>query len=252
VSRTFKLTIAYDGTEFIGWQRQASGVSIQGLLEDALGELDGRPVTVMGAGRTDAGVHARGQVAAAVLERDIDAATVLRAVNIRLPASVRVIDASPAGDDFHARFDARLKSYRYRIWNAAVMSPFERSYAWHVPMALDLAAMSAAAAGLCGTHDFAAFQGTGSDTQTTVRTVVRSSVEREAGSPLVVYEAAGEGFLRHMVRNIVGTLVEIGRGRYPAAWMSDVLAARTRTAAGPTAPAHGLFLMAVAYDEPNP
>ena len=221
------------------------GVSIQGLLEDALGELDGRPVTVTGAGRTDAGVHARGQVAAARLERDVDAATVVRAVNIRLPPSVRVLDASPVPVDFHARFDARLKSYRYRIWNADVMSPFERSYAWHVPMALDVAAMAAAAAALCGTHDFAAFQGTGSDTQTTVRTVVQSAIGRDAGSPLVVYDAVGEGFLRHMVRNIVGTLLEVGRGRYPAAWIGEVLASRDRTSAGPTAPAHGLFLMAV-------
>jgi tRNA pseudouridine38-40 synthase len=249
VSQTFKLTIAYDGTDFIGWQRQASGVSIQGLLEDALGELDGRPVTVTGAGRTDAGVHARGQVAAARLEREVDAGTVVRAVNIRLPPTVRVLDAAPVSGEFHARFDARLKSYRYRIWNAEVMNPFERSYAWHVPMALDVSAMAEAAAALCGTHDFGAFQGTGSDTQTTVRTVVRSAVEREAGSPLVVYDAAGEGFLRHMVRNIVGTLVEVGRGRFPATWIGEVLASRDRSAAGPTAPAHGLFLMAVAYGE---
>lgn len=249
MSRTFKLTIAYDGTDFIGWQRQATGVSIQGLLEDALGDLDGRPVAVTGAGRTDAGVHARGQVATARLDREIEAAAVVRAVNIRLPPTVRVLEASPAPDGFHPRFDARLKTYRYRIWNADVMSPFERPYAWHVPMKLDITAMAAAAAMLCGTHDFAAFQGTGSDTQTTVRTVVRSAVEREPGSPLVVYEAAGEGFLRHMVRNIAGTLVEIGRGRYAASWIGDVLASRDRTAAGPTAPPHGLFLMAVGYDE---
>lgn len=249
VSRTFKLTIAYDGTDFIGWQRQAAGVSIQGLLEDALSELDGRPVAVTGAGRTDAGVHARGQVATARLDREIDAAAVVRAVNARLPPTVRILEVSPEPERFHARFDARLKTYRYRIWNADVMSPFERSYAWHVPMTLDTGAMAVAAAALCGTHDFAAFQGTGSDTQTTVRTVVRSAVEREPGSPLVVYEAAGEGFLRHMVRNVAGTLVEIGRGRYPASWIGDVLASRDRAAAGPTAPAHGLFLMAVAYDD---
>ena len=249
MSPTFRLTIAYDGTDFIGWQRQATGVSIQGLLEDALSELDGRPVAVIGAGRTDAGVHARGQVAAVALERQIDAGSVVRAVNNRLPAPVRVLDAAPAPDDFHARFDARRKSYRYRIWNADVMSPFERSYAWHVPMRLDVAAMADAAGALRGTHDFAAFQGTGSDTQTTVRTVVESAVARDSGVPLVVYDAAGGGFLRHMVRNIVGTLVEIGRGRYPAAWIDEVLATRDRSAAGPTAPAQGLFLMAVGYEE---
>jgi tRNA pseudouridine38-40 synthase len=249
VSPTFRLTIGYDGTDFIGWQRQASGISVQGLLEDALSELDGRPVTVIGAGRTDAGVHARGQVATAALERPIDATSVVRAVNIRLPASVRILDAALAADRFHPRFDARLKRYRYRIWNADVMSPFERAYAWHVPMRLDRSAMADAAATLRGTHDFAAFQGTGSDTLTTVRTVVESAIATDPASPLVAYDAAGEGFLRHMVRNIVGTLVEIGRGRYPAAWMADVLASRDRSSAGPTAPAQGLFLMAVAYDD---
>jgi tRNA pseudouridine38-40 synthase len=252
VSRLFKLTIAYDGTDFIGWQRQAAGTSIQGLLEDALSELDGRPVAVTGAGRTDAGVHARGQVATAALDRDIDAASVVRAVNIRLPPTVRILEASVAPDGFHARFDARLKTYRYRIWNADVMSPFERSFAWHVPMKLDTEAMNEAAAMLCGTHDFAAFQGTGSDTQTTVRTVLGSAVAREPGAPLVLYDAAGEGFLRHMVRNVVGTLVEIGRGRYPPAWIGEVVASRERTAAGPTAPAHGLFLMGVSYDTRRP
>jgi tRNA pseudouridine38-40 synthase len=248
VSRTFKLTIAYDGTDFIGWQRQATGTSIQGLLEEALSELDARPVTVTGAGRTDAGVHARGQVATATLDRDIDAASVIRAVNIRLPPTVRILEASVAPVGFHPRFDARLKTYRYRIWNADVMSPFERATAWHVPMKLDPATMAEAAAMLCGTHDFAAFQGTGSDTQTTVRTVLSSSVARDDASPLVVYDAAGEGFLRHMVRNVVGTLVEIGRGRYPPSWIGEVLASRERTSAGPTAPAHGLFLMGVFYD----
>jgi tRNA pseudouridine38-40 synthase len=252
VSRTFKLTIAYDGTGFIGWQRQATGTSIQGLLEDALSELDERAVTVTGAGRTDAGVHARGQVATATLDRDIDAASVIRAVNIRLPPTVRVLEASLAPDGFHPRFDARLKTYRYRIWNADVMCPFERSFAWHLPMKLDAGSMAEAAAMLCGTHDFAAFQGTGSDTQTTVRTVLRSSVERDEDGPLVVYDADGEGFLRHMVRNVVGTLVEIGRGRRPPSWIGEVLASRERTSAGPTAPAHGLFLMGVSYDRRRP
>jgi tRNA pseudouridine38-40 synthase len=252
VSRTFKLTIAYDGTDFIGWQRQATGTSIQGLLEDAFSELDGRPVAVTGAGRTDAGVHAQGQVAAVTLDRDIDASSVIRAINIRLPPTVRILEASLAPDGFHPRFDACLKTYRYRIWNAEVMSPFERSFAWHLPMKLDVASMAQAAATLCGTHDFAAFQGTGSDTQTTVRTVLRSSVERQPGAPLVVYDAHGEGFLRHMIRNVVGTLVEIGRGRHPPSWLGEVLASRERTSAGPTAPAHGLFLMGVSYESRRP
>ena len=244
---TFKLTIAYDGTDFVGWQRQPSGLSIQGLLEDALTDLDGREVSVVGAGRTDAGVHAQGQVASVRLSRTIAADALIRAINIRLPGSVRIHEAVEVVNDFHARFHARTKRYRYRIWNAAVLSPFERPYAWHVPMALDPGAMAEAAAALIGTHDFAAFQGTGSDTLTTTRTITVSSIV--TAEALVCYDAAGEGFLRHMVRNIVGSLVEVGRGHRSPTWISEVLASRDRSRAGPTAPPQGLFLMAVAYDE---
>ena len=244
---TFKLTIAYDGTDFVGWQRQPSGPSIQAVLEDAMTELDGREVTVNGAGRTDAGVHARGQVATVTLARPIAAAALIRAINIRLPGTVRIIEAAEVGDGFHARFHARTKRYQYRIWNAEVLSPFERPYAWHVPMRLDGAAMAEAAATLTGTHDFAAFQGTGSDILTTTRTITLSRIV--AADELVCYDAAGEGFLRHMVRNIVGSLVEVGRGHRPPGWIAEVLASRDRTRAGPTAPPQGLFLLAVAYDE---
>jgi tRNA pseudouridine38-40 synthase len=260
---TFKLTIAYDGTGFVGWQRQASGTSIQGLLEDALRELDGRPVDVAGAGRTDAGVHALGQVASVSLERAIDRRTLMRAVNSRLPASVRVVDAAEAVPGFHARFDARSKTYCYRIWNGEVMSPFERAFAWHVPSpVLDVAAMASAAATLEGRHDFAAFQAAGTETRTTEREVFSSRARggsdplRASGDPqpfhadvpgLITYEIAGAGFLRHMVRTIVGTLVEVGRGRRPAAWVSEVLRSRDRSAAGPTAPAEGLFLVSLEY-----
>jgi tRNA pseudouridine38-40 synthase len=247
----FKLTIAYDGTEFVGWQRQASGVSIQGLLEDALADLDGRPVAVTGAGRTDAGVHAIGQVAGVGLEREIDPVSLLRAVNTRLPETVRVTAAAEVPASFHARFDARSKTYRYRLWNAEVLSPFERAYAWHVPAALDVAAMAAAARLLEGAHDFAAFQAAGTETQGTERTILTSRIDavgREGlGASLIVYEISGEGFLRHMVRNIVGTLVEVGRGKRPVEWVAEVLASRMRVRAGPTAPARGLFLIAVQY-----
>ena len=260
---TFKLTIAYDGTGFVGWQRQASGSSIQGLLEDALSELDGRHVDVTGAGRTDAGVHALGQVAGVSLERAIDRLTLMRAINSRLPESVRIVDAAEAAPGFHARFDARSKTYCYRIWNSEVMSPFERAYAWHVPSpTLDVAAMASAATLLEGPHDFAAFQATGTDTRTTAREVFSSRVragsdflqgpfspkELEATAhSLITYEIAGGGFLRHMVRTIVGTLVEVGRGRRPAAWVSEVLRSRDRSGAGPTAPAHGLYLVSLEY-----
>jgi tRNA pseudouridine38-40 synthase len=271
---TFKLTLAYDGTDFVGWQRQASGVSIQGLLEDALRELDGRAVTVSGAGRTDAGVHALGQVASFSLDRAIESDALARAVNARLPKTVRVVSAIEAPPSFHARFTAYAKTYRYRIWNGPVMSPFGHRYAWHVVGPLDVSAMSAAAGRIEGRHDFASFQATGSATTTTERTIVasriftaegaedaevktHSGIELDGldlrvrrvlcGEKLLYYEITGDGFLRHMVRAIVGTLVEVGRGRRGVDWIDEVLASRDRAAAGPTAPAAGLFLVSVDY-----
>jgi len=257
----FKLTIAYEGTGLVGWQRQASGQSIQGLLEDAFAELDGRAVPVTGAGRTDAGVHALAQVASVSLERVIDGASVVRALNTRLPEAVRVLDAVEVPEAFHARFMTRSKTYRYRIWNDSVINPFERAYAWHVPSPLlDVEAMAAGAALIEGRHDFAAFQGTGSEPHSTERVVFSSRVYRDgpedqhgrrAGlrGPMITYEICGDGFLRHMVRNIAGTLVEIGRGRYPSQWVAEVLASQDRTRAGRTAPAAGLFLVKVDYPE---
>jgi tRNA pseudouridine38-40 synthase len=252
--QTFRITVAYDGTDFVGWQRQAAGVSIQGLLEDALRELDGRDVTVMGAGRTDAGVHALGQVAAFAIERPLAANAVVRALNARLPDTVRVLSAEEAPASFRARADARSKTYRYRIWNGDVVSPFERRFVWHVPGALDVDAMRAAAQLLEGTHDFAAFQTAGSDVRTTERTILSSRIadgglriDWSNKSELVTYEVCGTGFLRHMVRAIAGSLVEVGRGHRSLAWMSDVLVSRDRGQAGPTAPARGLFLVSVAY-----
>ena len=260
---TFKITLAYDGTDFVGWQRQAAGVSIQGLLEDALRELDGRDVTVMGAGRTDAGVHALGQVAAFAIERPLAADVIVRALNARLPHTVRVLSAEEAPASFRARADARSKTYRYRIWNGDVVSPFERRFVWHVPGALNVDAMRAAAQLLEGLHDFAAFQTAGSDVRTTERQILRSAIESEirstrSGRPepvegrnpqseILTYEVCGTGFLRHMVRAIAGSLVEIGRGHRPPTWMADVLASRDRRQAGPTAPARGLFLVSVVY-----
>src|SRR6476646_6703909 len=156
---TFKITVAYDGTDYIGWQRQATGTSIQGLLEDALREFGDGDVAVSGAGRTDAGVHALAQVASFAIARDV----VVRALNAKLPEAVRVMAAEEVTAAFHARFDARAKTYRYRIWNGDVLPPFERRYAWHVPGSLDVAAMQRAAALIEGEHDFAAFQSAGSD-----------------------------------------------------------------------------------------
>jgi tRNA pseudouridine38-40 synthase len=257
---SFKLTIAYDGTGLVGWQRQASGTSVQGLLEEALGELDGRPVAVAGAGRTDAGVHALGQVASASLERAIDAATLMRAVNARLPLAVRLLAAEEAPAAFHARFDARAKTYRYRIWNTDVISPFERAYVWHIPgPTLDVGAMAEGARHIEGRRDFSAFAGTGADTATTVREIFSSAMREmrdpagpAPGGAVIAYDVTGDGFLRHMVRTIVGTLVEVGRGRRQPDWVAEVIASGRREDAGRTAPAEGLFLMNVSYNQGLP
>src|SRR5262245_50194292 len=255
----FRLTLAYDGTDFVGWQRQATGTSIQALLEDALSELEEGPVTVLGAGRTDAGVHALGQVAACTLTRAFAPDVIVRALNVRLPLSVRVLNVDQVDDDFHPQFAAKSKTYRYRIWNADVLDPFERLFAWHIHGPLDVDAMNTAARMLEGAHDFAAFQGTGSDVKTTERTILQSTISgRGAGlqpcvhrsasaEALITYDVTGNGFLRHMVRAIVGTLVEIGRGRKPPEWVREVLESRDRSAAGVTAPAAGLFLVRVDY-----
>ena len=242
----FRISLAYEGTDFVGWQRQPAGTSVQGLLEDALRELDARDVTVIGAGRTDAGVHALEQVAAFTLEREIAPDTLVRALNVRLPATVRVVTAAVARADFHPQFDAVSKTYRYRLWNDAVLPPFERRYAWHVIGALDVNAMQQAAAVLLGSHDFAAFQAADSDAKTTEREIVQSDIRRLQPA-LLEYEITGNGFLRHMVRTIVGSLVDIGRGRCSPEWLHEVLRSRDRRQAGRTAPPHGLFLVRVNY-----
>ncbi len=251
-SRTLKLTIAYDGTDLVGWQRQPAGVSVQGLLEDALAAFEGGPVTVHGAGRTDAGVHALAQVASVSLTASHDPQAIQRGLNAVLPAAVRVTEIMEAEPAFHARFAATGKIYEYRLVNAPFVSPFLARYAWHVPQRIDRGAMRDAGAALTGRHDFAAFQGTGSGVDETVRTL--TSLEWRDGerpeTPLVITLSA-DGFLRHMVRNIVGTLVDIGMRRWPPEAIAGILASRDRARAGRTAPPQGLFLVAVQYREPN-
>jgi tRNA pseudouridine38-40 synthase len=261
--RTLKIVLAYDGTALVGWQRQAEGTSVQGILEDALATIEGRPVGVVGAGRTDAGVHALGQVASCRLRHPIPVDALRRALNAMLPADVRVGRVEEAPDDFHARYSARAKTYRYVVLTGEFASPFERRYVWHVPQPLDVASMARAARSLEGERDFAALQGAGSASRTTVRAVTRVHVaeagsvemfgtvltldDREDRARLVVVEMTGGGFLRHMVRNAVGSLVEVAAGRRDAGWLEGVLASRDRTRAGATAPASGLFLVSVAY-----
>jgi tRNA pseudouridine38-40 synthase len=243
----WRLLLEYDGTGFAGWQIQpGSRRTVQGALEEAFGALAEGPVRIYGAGRTDAGVHAEGQVANVRAATRLDPARLLRALNARLPGDVvvRLLEPAPAG--FHARRDARSKLYRYRLWTGPVRSPLRERFAWRVRPPLDLDALQAAAALLVGTHDFASFRAAGSAARTTVRTLTRAGWRGRVGEELC-FEVEGPGFLRHMVRNLVGSLVEVGRGRREAAWMGELLSARDRTRAGPTAPAHGLTLVRVEY-----
>jgi tRNA pseudouridine38-40 synthase len=244
--RTLKLTLAYDGTRFVGWQRQAEGESIQGILEATLARFEGAAVTVHGAGRTDAGVHALGQVASVRVTFGHDPATLVRALNAQLPAEIRVLAVDDVADDFHARFSARAKTYRYQLRAGAVASPFDRAYVWTLHESLDVAAMEEGAAWLVGTHDFKAFQSVGTQMPSTVRTLTASGFRHEG--ELLAYEVTGDGFLRHMVRAIVGTLVEVGRGWREARSVAALLDGASRGQAGATAPPHGLFLARVDYD----
>ena len=254
--RTIKLLLAYDGTDYVGWQRQARGRSIQGELEQALAEIEGRQVTVVGAGRTDAGVHALGQVASVRLAHRIETHVLVRAINAKLPPAIRLLAARPAAAGFHARYAALRKTYRYHLTAGPVASPFTRRYAWHVREPLDVDAMREAAVRLLGRHDFAAFRAVGTEVASTVRTMHSVAFEpgchafpapSAAPSPMLTISVVGDGFLRHMVRIVVGTLVEVGAGRVQASGMRAIVASRARERAGPTAPPQGLFLVAVDY-----
>jgi tRNA pseudouridine38-40 synthase len=246
--RNLKIVLQYDGTAYAGWQRQDNGISIQAVLEDALEPIEGSRVVVHGAGRTDAGVHALAQVATVTLSGSMEPPALARALNAILPPDVRVLAVEEADPAFHARFSAIGKVYEYRIVNARLVSPFLYKYVWHVVQPVDLDAVREASALLLGTHDFAAFQGARAAVASTDRTVRTIEWEHGGGSDLpLVMRIEGDGFLRHMVRNIVGTLVDVGVGRLPPSRVAGILASRDRTQAGPTAPAHGLYLVRVLY-----
>lgn len=245
--RHIKLVIEYDGTELCGWQRQPNGPTVQQHLEEALAKLLTHEVRITGASRTDAGVHARGQVATFQTERSIELHGIRRGVNSMLPDAIAVREVSEVAADFHPRFSATGKHYRYLLYPGADRSPRWRERAWHHPKALDLPAMRVAAAALVGEHDFAAFRAIGCAAKTTVRTIHGIDLT-ETPDDLVAVDVRGNAFLRNMVRILVGTLAEVGRGYRESSQVPEILVSRDRTLAGMTAPAHGLELIEVRYD----
>lgn len=248
--RTIRLTLAYDGGGYAGWQWQPGKPTVQGMLEAALHDLTGEPhERVEASGRTDAGVHALGQVASFVTRRGWPAEVFVRALNVRLPPDIVVLDAAEVPATFHPRRSARRKRYRYVYHDGPQRDPFRRRVAWHVYPRLNEAAMHAAAQAWRGRHDFRAFETAGSPRRSTVRTVFAAEVTRGTGheADLVCFEIEADGFLYNMVRAMAGTLREIGRGAAPLEWAAEVLAAGDRSAAGMTAPPEGLFLVRVEY-----
>lgn len=245
--RTFRLVLEYDGRSFEGWQVQAGerpARTVQGVLGEALASIGCPAAKIQAAGRTDAGVHAEGQIASIELDHALEAPALLRALNARLPRDVAVTGVAEVAPGWHATDAARAKLYRYRIWNGAVRSPLrEGSFAW-IPEPLALDRMREAAAAFVGTHDFSALRAAGSSARTSVRTIRTIELTGEVGHEIAL-DVLGEGFLRHMVRNLAGTLIEVGRGRFEVAEAARILASRDRGRAGPTAPAHGLVLVRV-------
>lgn len=242
----FRLTIEYDGSEYAGWQLQRGQETVQGRLEAALAQIFGEPVRVYAAGRTDAGVHARGQVITVRTPRDFLPGDLHRALNALLPRDIAVRDTAIAVPDFDPRRDARMRVYEYYVLNRSTRSAFEFRYSWLVSEPLNLEAMNTAAAQFPGEHDFAALRALGSDEQTTVRRIDVSEW-RQVSDDRLIYRVEGTAFLRHMVRTMVGLMVEIGKGRMAPEIVTDILASRDRALAPAAAPSAGLFLMEVRY-----
>jgi tRNA pseudouridine38-40 synthase len=257
--RNLRLILAYDGADFAGWQVQPGRTTVQGALASAIGRLSGENVLPQGSGRTDAGVHALAQVASFATASAIPPENWLRALNDILPASIRVLEVTEEVPEFHARKAARAKTYRYRIHRGTICPPFLARYVWHYPYPLEESAMMAAAGLVAGEHDFTSFAAVdaervermagGDDNSepivTNVRTIFSSNWARE--SEELIYTVRGSGFLHHMVRNLVGTFLLMGKGTMSLEDLSRILEARERTAAGPTAPASGLYLVNVEY-----
>jgi tRNA pseudouridine38-40 synthase len=244
--KNFKLIIEYDGGAYSGWQRQAADPTIQAEIESALAVMTRTKVSLIGAGRTDAGVHALGQAANFRCDTRLEPEAVMKGLNSLLPADIAVRDCRLASESFHARFDALSKVYRYRILNRETRSPVARRFAWFIHRPLDLDRMQAAARLLTGRHDFKAFESTGSPRAHTVRHVMAAEWTTE-DPEVLSFRIEADGFLRCMVRNIVGTLVTVGLGKIAPTGVLEILLSRDRRRAGATAPPQGLFLMEVAY-----
>ncbi|HET6892991.1 MAG TPA: tRNA pseudouridine(38-40) synthase TruA [Pyrinomonadaceae bacterium] len=247
----FKLTLQYDGTDFHGWQMQGDLRTVQGELTRALSLIEGREVIVHGSGRTDAGVHAEGQVASVQLQRDITPTKLRAAINGNVGADVQVMEAEHVSDDFHARYSALEKTYLYRIVNGLVMSPFWNRYAHHECRPLDLERMKSCAALFLGCHDWTAFSAAQSDTENRIRTIshleIREHTDQRSHSRMIEMEVTADGFLRYMVRSLAGTLLAVGRGEIGEEQIQRAIPERDRTQAGPTAPPCGLTLLSVRY-----
>lgn len=244
--QTYKLTIEYDGTGFSGWQRQADKSTIQGELELVLSRILNQPICLAGSGRTDAGVHAWGQVASFCADTDMDPRMLQKGVNSLMKLPIVLTECTRVPHDFHARFSAVSKEYHYHILNRENPCAVGRNYVWHIHSPLDTAVMNQCGALLCGTYDFKSFENTGAPRRSTVRTVFMARVDRQ-DQDRVVFRICADGFLKNMVRNIVGTLVDAGRHKITAKDFETLLSARDRSLAGATAPARGLFLYQVHY-----
>ena len=247
MSRNLRLEIAYDGTDFHGWQIQPNLDTIQGQLTRVIERIVQAPVQVHGSGRTDAGAHALAQVCSFKTESLVPLTNLRKAINSLLPPAIRVNKIEEASENFHARFDAQGKHYRYRILASSDCSPFDHRFVHHVPRKLDFVKLSRAAELLLGEHDFSAFCDSQSEVEFKVRTVTNSFFVFDTSRRLMEYNVCANGFLHHMVRNIVGTLLEVGRGKLPCDDVLAILRSKNRSNAGPTAPAKGLFLVSVRY-----
>ena len=244
--RNIKLTIEYDGTNYLGWQVQPRGLTIQGMIEEKLAVLTGEKIHLIAAGRTDSGAHALNQVADFKTKSRIGVHSIQKALNSMLPADIVIKTVEEANEGFHARRDAKSKVYQYRILNRDIRSAFDREYAWYVRQRLDLKMMKKATKALLGEHDFSSFRSVGTPTKTAVRRIFRAAWKEDRAG-FLRFEIEATGFLKQMVRAIVGTLAEVGKSKIDIEGFRNILKSRDRRLAGPTAPAHGLFLKEVKY-----